>query len=144
MKLRVRRPSAIPVVFKKQKGGKKEKHYCSHADVLRASAHRVNNIPLIWPLLTPVDFYRLANRKFIMRNICIGFNFPRSSFERVNTSYTRRNLMGPDSCFPDCLSLAQSNYSLTFSARRPPPRPRVRLTRLRRRKETFPGELLCA
>lgn len=72
-----------------------------------------------------------------MRNICMGFNFPRSSFERVNTRYTRRNLMGPDSRFPDCLSLAQSNYSLTFSARRPPPRPGVRLTRLRRRKETF-------
>lgn len=32
-----------------------------------------------------------------MRNICMGFNFPRSSFERVNTTYTRRNLMGPDS-----------------------------------------------
>lgn len=78
-----------------------------------------------------------------MRNICTGFNFPRSSFERVNTTYARRNLMGPDSRFPECLSLAQSNYSLTFfrsaAASLSVFTRRERLTHMQRRKETFWG-----
>lgn len=136
---RVRHPSAIPVVFKKQKRKTLlQSRRCSESIGAPSQQHSAY-------LATAHSgwFYRLANRKFIMRNICTGFNFPRSSFERVNTTYARRNLIGPNSRFPECLSLAQSNHSLTFfrsaGASLSVFTCRVRLTHLQRRNETFWG-----
>lgn len=90
---RMRRPSAIPVVFQKKEKKKRKKNIIAVTQMFREHRRTKSTAFRLSGRASRRWFYRLANRKFIMRNICMGFNFPRSSFERVNTTYVRRNLM---------------------------------------------------